>query len=144
MVCLHEGRPVAGALFVCCEGIVQYHLGGTRDDALALAPMALILDEARRWASEQGCQALHLGGGASGRPDDSLFHFKSGFSDRTHPFCVWRWIVLPEVYDELCSRKRAWEQRRAVRAAPGFFPAYRSPVVPCVPALATPCPEEVA
>lgn len=137
-VALQENRPITAVLFVSCDGIAQYHLGGTRDEALALSPTRLVLDQARLWAMEEGCRVLHLGGGASSSPDDSLFRFKLGFSDRTHPFRLWRWIVFPERYDELCRLKNAWNDSNGVIAAPKYFPTYRSPVTPCVavPAIA--------
>ncbi|MFO0969275.1 MAG: GNAT family N-acetyltransferase [Gemmataceae bacterium] len=132
--CLHEGQPIAAALFGSCQGFFQYHLGGARDAALPLSPMRMLMDEARQWATEHGYRVFHLGGGASGRPDDSLLRFKTGFSDRTHAFRVWRWVLFPEVYRQLCQDKALLNARLGVRSKPGFFPEYRSPIVPCATA----------
>ena len=41
---------ISGGLFTLCDGIVQYHLGGTRNTALKLSPTVLIFDTVRRWA----------------------------------------------------------------------------------------------
>lgn len=133
-VCRFEGQVICGGLFVDCHGIVQYHLGATRDDALKLAPMKLLMDEVRVWATARGDRVLHLGGGATPHPEDSLLYFKKGFSDRLHDFSVWRWIVVPDAYQQLCRQKSQWNERHNVRAGvPHYFPAYRCPVVPSMP-----------
>lgn len=128
-IALLDDHIIAGALFVGCGSILQYHLAGTRDSARTLSPMTLVLDTARRWGTEQGFKMLHLGGGV-GCQDDSLFHFKAGFSDRRHAFNCWRWIVRPKVYAELCAEAERFRQLNEYPdAMPGFFPEYRSPLV---------------
>ena len=132
-VCLLEGRVICGGLFGACGGIVQYHLGGTLDDFLKLAPMKLLTDEVRLWGTGQGFGVFHLGGGATPRPDDSLLHFKAGFSDRRHDFCVWRWVLFPDIYTQLCRGKLLWNERNRLRPTLAeYFPAYRCPTVPAV------------
>jgi hypothetical protein len=129
-VCRIEGEIACGGLFAECNGILQYHLGGTRDTFLRLAPMKLLFDEVREWATQRGVGVLHLGGGATTHPDDSLLHFKMGFSDRTHDFCVWRYTPTPEMYDRLCRDKARWNEENRLRPlAPDYFPAYRCPTV---------------
>jgi hypothetical protein len=131
-VCLQDGRAICGGLFVACGGILQYHLGGTRDEALKLSPMKLLVDEVRLWATSQGLRVFHLGGGITAHPDDSLLFFKTGFSDRKHQFFGWRWVVLPDVYGRLCESRWRWNEGHGLRSAhPDYFPAYRSPTVPC-------------
>src|SRR5260221_91359 len=78
-----DDQIIAGGLFTLCNGIVQYHLGATRDAFLRLSPMGLVIDTARSWATEQGARIFHLGGGV-GSKEHSLFKFKAGFSDRRH------------------------------------------------------------
>lgn len=117
-VCLWRGQTVCAALVMECQGIAQYHLGGTDSDHLKAAPMKLLLDTARGWATARGLRVFHLGGGITARPDDSLLHFKKGFSDRRHTFFTWRCVLFPDVYERLC--------RTASEPAPDhFFPAYR-------------------
>jgi hypothetical protein len=60
---------VAGGLFTICDGIVQYHLGGTYDAFLRLGPMALLFDTVRLWAIDEGARLVHLGGGVGSRDD---------------------------------------------------------------------------
>jgi hypothetical protein len=118
-----HGRVAAAALFTECAGIVQYHLGGTRDEFLHAAPMKLLFHFARSWFKNLGARLLHLGGGA-GSQDDSLFHFKAGFSSKRARFHSWRLITAPDAYAELVA-----DWRLAYGREPGgtFFPAYREP-----------------
>jgi hypothetical protein len=132
-VCLLDGRAVCAGLFVACHGIVQFHLSGTLNEALKLAPTKLLLDEVRLWGTSRGLRVLHLGGGTTSAPDDSLLQFKMGFSDRVHDFFSWRWVLCPAVYHRLCEARARWNERRGLRAAiPDYFPAYRCPTLPCV------------
>lgn len=125
----------AAGIFTLCNGVVQYHLSGTKTRFLKDAPMKLVLDEVRLWANDRGAKVFHLGGGLGGR-EDSLFSFKAGFSDRRHRFVLWRWVTNESAYRELCERKREWNQRHeVVPVEQQFFPEYRSPVSPRESAL---------
>jgi hypothetical protein len=134
-ICFVDGIVANGGLFGLCQGIVQYHLGGTRDEFVPLAPTKLLFDTVRLWANERGAHTFHLGGG-TGALDDSLLHFKQGFSDRLHQFAVWRMVVIPSVYRACCAAKARWNERAHLRSASStFFPAYRTPVVPSAVAV---------
>ena len=127
-VVLAGDQVTSGALFTHCDGIIQYHLGGTRDRYLNLSPMPLIIDTARLWGHAVGARVLHLGGGVGSR-GDSLFHFKAGFSHCRHDFGTWRWVVAPEIYRELCEKRRRLAPLDDLEmASPDFFPTYRCPV----------------
>lgn len=131
VVCLDQGEVLAGGIFIESSEMLQYHLGGTRDTALPLAPMKLLLDDTRIWATGRGLKVFHLGGGATTDPEDPLLHFKLGFSHRTHEFMVWRWILLEDVYRQLCAEKIRWNQQRGLGSPnPDFFPAYRASTPP--------------
>lgn len=125
-VCRVDGRVLAGGVFVRCGDLVQYHLGGTRDSSLRASPMKLVFDTVRVWAGEAGARVLHLGGGVGGQAD-SLLHFKAGFSNRTHAFTVWHWVLRPDVYAELCAARLTRSGLDPSRSDQGYFPAYRSP-----------------
>ncbi len=124
-VALVDGRVAAAGLFTVCDGIVQAHLGGFRQQYASISPARLVDDTARRWAVEAGARVLHLGGGVGGR-EDSLFQYKAGFSDRRHVFTTWRWVVDPIAYERLC---RDHVRSRAAGGQPpdDYFPAYRWP-----------------
>ena len=120
-----EGQVIAGALFFECEGIVQYHLSGTRNEYLKAAPMKLVIDTARRWAAARGCEYLHLGGGV-GAAEDSLFHFKAGFSQTRHAFSCWKWVVNEGAYAEITTAVREHQRLAGLRpSVSNYFPAYR-------------------
>jgi Acetyltransferase (GNAT) domain len=113
---------VAGALFTECQGIVQYHLGGTLDRFLPGNPIKLLFHRAAEWFKQRGNRWLHLGGGVGGGRD-SLFNFKLGFSPQTFPFRTWRLVLDATAYDELLTRAG---RTPGSGLAPGsFFPAYR-------------------
>lgn len=125
LVCvLSERNELAAAgLFIATEEIVQYHLGGTAEAYLSVAPSKLMLDYVCRWALGGMHDVFHLGGGVGGA-EDSLFHFKAGFSPLRGDFSTYRLV-----FDET---KHAWLNHAAhVAAASGagahvdFFPAYR-------------------
>jgi hypothetical protein len=115
------GEVMAGALFTEWDGIVQYHLGGTRDQFLPHQPLKLLFHSAIQWFKTRGHRWLHLGGGV-GSARDSLFHFKLGFSPCIFPFHTWRLLLDTTAYHELLTRAR----RQGTGTQPlQFFPEYR-------------------
>ncbi|MBN1460715.1 MAG: GNAT family N-acetyltransferase [Armatimonadetes bacterium] len=133
-MCHHEGRPISGSIFTNCCGIVQWWLSGSRSDFDGPPPAKLLFDYARRWAVEQGASVLHLGGGVGGN-QDSLYHFKRGFTKREHVYLNWRHIVNEEVYADLV-RSRA--EATGVTPDESFFPLYRHPAFECLTPAASP------
>ena len=124
-----DGEIGAAGLFTLVGDIVQFHLSGTRDAALKLSLTGTLIDGVRKWASEAGAKAFHLGGGVGSRMD-SLFEFKSGFSDRRHDFLTWRWIVEPEVHRQIQSVRERWLAANGFDTPSTFFPTYRAPIHP--------------
>ncbi len=131
-VCLRKGEVMCGGIFIECGGILQYHLGGTMNTALEFAPTKMLFDDIRIWANARDLKFFHLGGGATLSPDDSLLHFKLGFSGRTHDFAVWRWVLLPDVYGRLCTERSRWNEENGIASTSTFFPEYRAPAIPHV------------
>ena len=124
-VCQLEGEIICGGLVSFCCEIVQYHLCGSRSAYRRLAPNKLMTDVMCEWAAEQGARVFHLGGGVGARRD-SLFHYKSGFSDRVHDFDVWQWVLLPEVYAQLCTEQARRNREHCLQpTSSDFFPRYR-------------------
>jgi hypothetical protein len=127
------GKIAAAGLFTICDGIVQHHISGTRDEYIEFSPMTLMIDTVRLWGNEIGARVFHLGGGVSSK-EDSLFHDKAGFSDRRHDFTTWRCIVAPEIYRELCEQRARMNELQGLQPTSAeYFPAYRCPTVPCAP-----------
>jgi hypothetical protein len=68
-----------------------------------------------------------MGGGVGGSNQDSLYIFKSGFSQQRHLFFTMRLITDEEKYHHLVElRARALETDSATLFNSGFFPAYRA------------------
>jgi lipid II:glycine glycyltransferase (peptidoglycan interpeptide bridge formation enzyme) len=111
-----EDKIIAGGIFTITDKIMQYHLAGTTEEFIKLTPMKLILDEARLLGNDLSLDYLHLGGGVGGSDDDSLFRFKSGFSNLYCQFSVWKYILNEKVYNQLSENKKE----------SSFFPLYRS------------------
>jgi hypothetical protein len=119
-----DGRTTAAGIYFEAEGILGYHLGATRTEALAQRPSKLMMDTAWRWGQRRGNRALHLGGGVGGSAEGSLFHFKAGFSPLRHPFQTARMVLDAKAYDELCAPLGGITGQSDHA---GFFPAYRAP-----------------
>jgi lipid II:glycine glycyltransferase (peptidoglycan interpeptide bridge formation enzyme) len=120
-----EDKITCSGIFTECCGIIQYHLGGTRNEFFKQAPSKLMFDYIRFWAKERGNEVLHLGGGVGGGKD-SLYHFKAGFSKQTHTFLTLRLIIDEEKYRhlvELRAKSLNAEVEELLRT--NFFPAYR-------------------
>lgn len=102
--------------------IVTYHLGATSADHLKHAPSKLFFDEIIQWACQNGYQYALLGGGL-GASNDSLYHFKTGFSKLTAPFHSLRTIVDKEKYNALIGR---WQKLQAPLTEDNstYFPPY--------------------
>lgn len=124
-VVLFEEKVIAGLFVLENQGLVHCHFGGTLDEYLKYSPMKLLFDTVRQWATAHGFHRLHLGGGVGSR-NDSLFHFKAGFSNLRHSFRCWRWIVCPEVYKCFCKKTLMHLHKNGgVPADSRYFPFYR-------------------
>jgi hypothetical protein len=113
------GKVACGALVTENQGIMQYHLSGTTDDALPWSPSKLMLYEIALWARKRGCTTFHLGGGL-GAQADSLLQFKAGFSSLRAAFWTCRFIYDSYKYDYLCARMPSGSR------ASSYFPQYRT------------------
>ena len=117
-----SGEVAAAALFVATDGIVQMHLTGHAERFAKDQPMKLVFDHVRAWSNEHGATALHLGGGRGGA-EDSLLHFKAGFSKIRQPFYTLRSVVHPDRY----LRHMATVPDADPDDLSGPFPAYHRP-----------------
>ena len=125
-VVLYEEQVTAAMMFVETAGIVETYLSGSDAAFNRRQPTKLLYDFVRRWAKERGDRWVQLGGGY-GAGDDSLLHFKSGFSPLRLPFFTLRAVLDEEEYDRLC-RERAEAGPVDVSEDTGdYFPAYRRP-----------------
>lgn len=113
-----NNMKIAASIFVFTGQMIQYHLSATRNEFLKNSPVRLIIDNIRLKNTQSGFKELHLGGGV-GSVEDSLFKFKSGFSNQRHVFKIWKYIVNEAVYNSLVKQKGEIQNAN-------FFPLYRS------------------
>jgi hypothetical protein len=97
-----DGVVAAAGMFVVTDGIAEMHLTGHDAAHAADQPMKLVFDTVSTWGRQQGLRALHLGGGRGGT-DDSLLHFKAGFSPWRLPYHTVRVVVDEEAYAALVA-----------------------------------------
>ena len=109
---------IAGSVFTFINGIIQYHLSGTKEGFKRYSPGKLIIDYIRQLGIKHDYYYLHLGGGV-GSSNDSLFEFKAGFSKSRLDFKVWKYIVNRTIYNELVESNNISEEEN-------YFPLYRA------------------
>ena len=123
LVCAMTGTNdlAAAGLMIITDGIAQHHLLATAEQYQRRSPSKLVVDCMWRWAQEQVCHTFHIGGGVGGR-EDSLFHFKAGFSPMRSQFCSYR-VVMDNVKNRALNL--LVNLSADVRASADFFPGYR-------------------
>lgn len=119
---LHGVELVAAGLFLAGVDTVHYHLAGSTEEGRRFGAGNLVLHAAAEWGSAGGYRWLHLGGGRTGSPDDSLFRFKLSVSRIRRPVYVATRIHDAEAYAELCER---WLEQRNGEGRPQYFLLYR-------------------
>jgi hypothetical protein len=118
-----HGEPAAAGLYIESGGIVHLHLAGSDRRFDHAHPTKLMYHRMREWAKSRGNRWMLLGGGR-GTSDDTLLHFKAGFSRLRAPYRTLRVAVTPRRYRSLVARRfpegvPSW--------ASDFFPVYRCP-----------------
>jgi len=101
-----NGETVAAGIFLTDSESAHYHLGASAEGCQQMQPATFMMLEAARHANTAGLALLHLGGGLTLSPDDSLFRFKKGFSGHFRDFFIGRRIHQPEIYNSLSN---AWQ-----------------------------------
>ncbi len=109
---------IGGGILLINKQMAQYHLSGAQDDFKRISPTKLLIDQMRVDAQQSGAKYFNLGGGKDGSLDN-LFRFKALFSSDYKPFYLWKYIVNPEVYEQLNHRFEKTDNG-------DYFPAYRS------------------
>lgn len=110
-------KLVSGGVFTFTNGIIEYHLSGTKTEYLKVSPLELLIDHIRIIGTEQGFANFHLGGGV-GSKEDQLFHYKAGFSKARNTFKIWKYIANKRVYKSLVNNI-------LVQKNETYFPLYR-------------------
>lgn len=77
-----DGEPEAACLMLGAFRTAYYHYAASARKHPASGAGNLLVVEAAHWAKARGYERLHLGGGTTTDPNDSLLRFKCGFSRR--------------------------------------------------------------
>lgn len=102
------------------HGIIQAHLVGTKAAYLYASPAKFLVDEITIIGREMGMKFFHLGGGL-GFKEDSLFRWKSAFSDLFLNYKSFRFIANRRAYNTLLSKQGV---DRKIES--DYFPLYRA------------------
>lgn len=106
----------AEAIFLKGTYTMHYHLSATNYD-FQYPPSRAVLWKAIEWAKKNGFKWFYFGGGVS--RNDSLFHFKKGFSKTYLPFYIGDITFNKKIYSELCKINPLSGEN------PNYFPSYR-------------------
>ena len=120
-----DGVTVASSLIIHAYQTVYYHFAGSSEVYRDYCANNLLLYEVTLWAKAQGYHYFHLGGGYVA--GDSLYFFKSGFSNTTAWLYAYKRVHDEKRYTQLCELKNAWNLAQGIqRSVSSFFPGYRS------------------
>jgi len=123
-----EGRIVSAHLVIHSGDYIHNFLSGSDPEYWNLKADVLITYQIARWAKQQGYRFFHLGGGHAVQ-QDSLLHFKSGFSPRQAPYFMFRRVCDEAAYERLCRLRQASLKASDEAVDPvlvDYFPAYRA------------------
>jgi hypothetical protein len=120
------GEVEVGTLLMHDFDIAYSHFSGSFDNHPNARARSLMIFETALWVKESGFSRLHLGGGLTRSPKDTLLQWKAGFTDRLTP--LWTYFCVRDIdaYNTLCDRKRAYERQTAgAESQSDFLPLYR-------------------
>jgi len=116
LVSEQDGMWAAAALFFGGPLWLHYHLSASDPEQRLPGATNLLLHEAAKMGKNRGFSRLHLGGGRTNDPSDSLLKFKRAMATDMHSFYIGMRIHNPEIYGRL---KEVW-----AREYPSLVPTY--------------------
>lgn len=120
LILIYDGiKMICGAIVMCCGGIIRNHLSATAADYVNQSPSKLLTDEISIIGRQLGMKYFHLGGGLGGR-EDSLFKFKSSFSNLFLEDSTWKFVSDSFKYNDLVKERK-------YDLDINYFPLYRCP-----------------
>ncbi len=113
-----DTKEIMGGVFcIQTKDIGHIELACTNELYFKESPVRILFDECRQLYKSKNLKYLNLGGGSGGR-NGSLMRFKSSFTQNYTDLNVWKYIVVPEVYENIQTIGQK-------RADSNFFPKYR-------------------
>lgn len=113
---------VSMGFFMQTGELAHYHLSANNSELLRENGNYALLDFAFERAQQNGCKWMMLGGGRTSASDDSLFKFKTKFSDHIKPFYIAGLDFMPEKRAEL---NLLWSSKN-IDAPRKMFQLYRA------------------
>lgn len=114
-----KGKITCGQIIGCTHGILQAYLMGTAEEYLKESPAKFLIDQISMIGRKLDMKYYHLGGGF-GFKEDSLFKWKSSFSDLVFNYNTWRFIPNKKIYTDLVEKTG-----NDINSEVDFFPLYR-------------------
>lgn len=111
------GEREVSSLVIWGPGRAYYHFTGNAMRNKRSGANDLLIDNIAHWARDKGCTHLHLGGGVSSDPKDSLLDYKASFGADLYDVRTSFKVYNQQAYDCLSTE---------AQKATGFLPAYRS------------------
>lgn len=99
LMLVYKDDVLAGGFsFLYYGGYAHNFLSAVSSEGREMHLSEMMQDAAIAWAFTSGFSTMHMGGGNSGNPEDSLLKFKAGFSPSRTTFFTGRKIHNPEIY----------------------------------------------
>ena len=97
-------KIIAGGLLLNYQGKASLHLTASDDEYFNYRPNDFLYNSVIRFSIENQIQILNLGGGLSPDPNDTLFRFKSKYSDYNTEVFVGKNIINPKIYSNIIEQ----------------------------------------
>ncbi len=112
-VAIMDGKVISAITTLKYNKYLHGHLGGTLHNYQKLSPFSLLYDEIIKYGKEQGCDYIHVGGGATPKEDDPVLQYKKHFSDKMGEFHIGKKVHNSDVYNKVVS---LWENKYPEKA----------------------------
>lgn len=120
-----DGELAVAAMLIHDFDTAYYHFAGSDPRFNSTCAGNLLVYESAQWAKRAGYRNFHLGGGVSASPEDSLFIFKSGFSDLRATLYTYGRVLHEPTYRHLSELKVRHERATGWNGNTDYFPLYR-------------------
>lgn len=110
LICIENESDefIGGSIFLQGKQFSHYHLSATERTREYSGINNVILDLAINKAKESNLKSIHLGGGNSSSPNDTLFKFKEKMGNTKNEFYIGRKIYNKNIYQLI---KKNWENQ---------------------------------
>lgn len=117
----YNSEIIAGSLFLTYDKRMHYHLSGCNANRQNIGGISnLLIDVAAQWGVHNGFNVMHLGGGRTNEPTDSLFKFKQSISKSSFNYFIGKRVHDREAYGHL---RNSWKTKNKEKSP--YFLFYR-------------------